>query len=371
MARSLPEPWAEPEAYRVEPADLDADAHGIIALWSSNLGHAERRQGKFEWFYRGNPAGRPMVLLLRHAQSEVPVGTVGIGLRAMRCGTAFLSAGLMGDFAVNAQHRTLFPALTLQRAVLERGLASHPVLYGFPNAKSLPVVKRAGFAIMGHLGRYVGVLRTSDHLPSALPTALRRFVGGALDAILHAARLIGPSLLDRDKHDAQWLSQPDDRFDALWAEQAADRTIIGTRDRAFLHWRFVQKPSRHYRLFTLTARVPQGGAGPHPSADALRGYAVCEPVGETLYVRDFLVAPLWQRNLARLFRALMREAARQGYARISMECLGPDTVLDALSMAGLRLRDASSQPVLLATTPEGAACLAGKDWYLTNADADE
>lgn len=365
MARSVPEPRTAQEAYRVEPADLDTDAHDIIALWSSNLGHAERRQGKFAWFYRGNPAGRPTVLLLRHAQSDAPVGTVGIGFRAMRCGAASFSAGLMGDFAVNAQHRTLFPALTLQRAVLARGLASHPVLYGFPNAKSLPVVQRAGFAVMGHLGRYVCVLRTSDHLPSALPRALRRLVGGALDTILHTVRLIGPSLLDREKHDTRWLSQPDDRFDALWAEQVADRTVIGTRDRAFLHWRFVQKPSRHYRLFALTARVSP------ERPDALRGYAVCEPVGETLYVRDFLAAPPWQRNLSRLFHALMREAARQGYARISMECLGPDAVMGALSKAGLRLRDACSQPVILATTQEGAACLAGKDWYLTSADADE
>lgn len=359
----MPEHLAEQNAYRVEPADLDADARTIIDLWSSNLGHAERRQGKFDWFYRDNPAGQPYVLLLRHGQCEAAVGTVGIGSRSMRCGTEPISAGLMGDFAVDTQHRTLFPALTLQRAVLTQGLARHPILYGFPNAKSLPVVMRAGFAVMGHLGRYACILRLSGHqLPHALPAPLRTLFGRILDTALHLGRRVASALLDRDKHLTAWLDAPDERFDALWEAQAGtDSLVIGRRDRAFLHWRFVQKPSRSYRFFTLTER----------RSGRLSAYAVCEPGGETLHIRDFLCAPAWQSNLASLLRALARDAARQGYTRMSMEFLGPAELTNAMREAGMLLRDPKSQSVILAANPERASCLEGKNWYLTGADADE
>lgn len=352
----------EQASYRVEPADLDNDAQHIVALWSFNLGHAERRQAKFDWFYRHNPAGIPQVLLLKHVQCEAPIGTVGVGARSLRCGPHSVRAGLMADFAVNTQHRTLFPALTLQRAVLEQGLAQHELLYGFPNAKSLPVVKRAGFEMAGGLNRYVRVLRTQSYLTPRIPVSLRRGVGRLLDIALRLRHGLLPRLLQHERLSSSWLEQPDARFDDLWAEQETDdKLIIGVRDRSYLQWRFFDKPWRRSRLFVVCTR----------GTDELIGYAVCEAEAETLHIRDCLVSPPAVDNLPQLLRALAREAAQLRFSRLSFEFMAPVELSRALDRAGMMRRDINSQPVVCATTPEVAEQLRGREWYLTGADADE
>jgi len=377
----------EQASYRVEPADLDKDAAQIVALWSFNLGHAERRQAKLDWFYRNNPAGVPQVLLLKHGQSVEPIGTVGLGARILRCGPHSVRAGLMADFAVNTQHRTLFPALTLQRAVLERGLARHELLYGFPNAKSLPVVKRAGFDVAGGLSRYVRVLHTQDYLPNWLPRWLRRSLGGVLDIALRLRHGLLPRLLLREHLHAAWLDQADARFDSLWAEQQVDNAgVIGVRDCAFLNWRFRSTALHRYRIFTIgsaaSERPRKSASGTTPAAPRtfgidptlpggkLLGYAVCEADGASLHVRDLLAANPASQHLPALLRMLMRDARRQGYRSVSLEFMGPAKLVTLLLRAGLREREHRSQPLILAMTAPMRAVMQDRPWYLTRADVD-
>jgi hypothetical protein len=352
---------SEQACYWVDPADLDKDAQHIVTLWSFNLGHAERRQAKFDWFYRHNPAGLPQVLLLKHAQSEAPIGTVGLGARILRCGPHSVRAGLMADFAVNTQHRTLFPALTLQRALLEQGLTQHELLYGFPNSKSLPVVKRAGFEIAGGLNRYVRVLRTQSYLTPRLPASLRGGLSLLLDITLRLRHGLLPRLLQHERLKSTWLEQPDARFDDLWAKQEIDnKLIIGVRDRAFLAWRFAALPWHRYRLFTVS----------QTASDKLLGYAVCEAEGETLHVRDLLVAKPVSRQLPTLLRMLMRDARKQDFRCVSLEFMGPEQWVKAMRRVGMREREHLEQTLITAMSEPMRAVMRGRDWYLTRADVD-
>ncbi|MDE1952799.1 MAG: GNAT family N-acetyltransferase [Betaproteobacteria bacterium] len=377
----------EQASYRVEPADLDHDAAQIVALWSLNLGHAERRQAKLDWFYRNNPMGIPQVLLLKHGQSAEPIGTVGLGARILRCGPHSVRAGLMADFAVNIQHRTLFPALTLQRAVLEQGLARHELLYGFPNAKSLPVVQRAGFDVAGGLSRYVRVLRTQDYLPNWLPRRLRRGLGGGLDIALRLRHGMLPRLLLREHVQTAWLDQADARFDSLWAEhQVGNAGVIGVRDSAFLNWRFRSTAAHRYRIFTVFSAAPDPSREPAsrpapatresvgiasmPAAEKLLGYAVCETDGTSLQVHDLLAANPASRHLPVLLCLLTRDARRQGCRSVSLEFMGEADLVTLLLHAGFRVRESRSQPVILAMTAPMRAVMQNRSWYLTRADVD-
>ena len=47
---------AAPSSYAALPADLQTDRSTIVSLWVTNLGHPERRQDKYDWFYLRNPA---------------------------------------------------------------------------------------------------------------------------------------------------------------------------------------------------------------------------------------------------------------------------------------------------------------------------
>ena len=350
------------EPYRVEAASLDAEAQEIINLWADNLGHPERRAAKLEWFYRCNPVHRAEVFLLRDARQPQAVGVTGLACRQIRIGEHLVDGGLMADFAVDAHHRTLFPALTLQRTVLQLGLTHYDLLYGFPNPKSLPVVRRAGYEVLGGMSRYVCVLRTRDYLPRWIPASARAVAGQALDVLLRLRRGLLPRLIQTDAYSVAWADQPDDRFNALWATRPNnDLQVIGIRDCAFLAWRFAPKPWHRYRFFVVS----------NPATDQMLGYAVCEPDNGVLHVRDLLAAGPEGHNLPILLRALMREARKQGHRSVSLEFMCPADTVKILMRAGLRAREHSSQPMILATSEDVRVTLQPYAWYLTRADIDE
>ncbi|MBU6439335.1 MAG: GNAT family N-acetyltransferase [Betaproteobacteria bacterium] len=346
--------------YRVEPARLPEQAAAVVELWSQALGYAERRPLKLDWFYLRNPAGQPRLLLLVHDQRVV--GVTGLGGRHLGWQGRDLDAALMGDFAVDSHHRTLYPALLLQRAALEQGLARHGLLYGFPNAKSLPVVRRAGYQVLPGMGRYARALHSEAYLPAGWPRGLRRAVGAGLDAafsLRHAAGLLsaGRSLQE------QWLEGPDARFDELWARARASLRdcVLGRRDLAFLRWRFEPR-AWHRTRFVVLADARSG---------RLAGYAACEIEGAAMHVRDLLVQQPSARLAAQLLRLAARKAQAQGLRSLSMQCGGPPWLLAGLRAAGLRLREAGAQPMILALAPGTPASLAQASWYLTGADSDE
>ena len=78
-------------------------------------------------------------MLLRRTEL---VGATGVGVRRFQ---AFAVGGgaLLGDFFVHKAHRSLFPALSLQRTAADAARANAAFVYGFPNQKALPVFRRS------------------------------------------------------------------------------------------------------------------------------------------------------------------------------------------------------------------------------------
>lgn len=344
-------------AYHADTARLPDDAEAIVGVWSEALGHAERRPAKLAWFYASRRAGMAELFVLRHDARVV--GVTGIGQRVLVWREQVLDAALMGDFAVDSRHRTLYPALLLQRTALAQGLLRHVLLYGFPNTKSLPVVRRVGYQVLPGLVRHARVLRSEGYLPAAWPRPARRGVGAVLDALLAlphlGARLAGARVA--------WLSAPDARFDELWQRargQLAD-CVVGVRDRAFLQWRFAPQPWRGARLFAWL----------DASGERLLGYAACETDGQVMHVRDLLVEQAAPWQVARLLRLLAMQARAQGLRSLSLQCSGPAWLLAGMRAAGLRARETADQPMILALGPRAPGGLAEACWYLTRADVDE
>jgi hypothetical protein len=299
-------------SYVALAADLRADRQTIVSLWASNLGHPERREDKFDWFYLRNPAGAPQVLLAYcPAADGAPVGVIGLGTRRMQLTGRPIDAGLLVDFGVLPEHRTLYPAMLLQTALRDRFLPTLGMLYGFPNAKSEPVVRRLGYEVAGQMVRYVRVLRSADYLPADLPRAVRHAVGATADWFTrawHRARQAQGST----GMCTQWLDRPDSRFDALWAAQSAQPILLGVRDCRYLTWRFEQKPWKTFRFLTLNSR-----------SDGLVAYAATEVAARVLHIRDLLWHPAHPHSLELLLTALFRDAHSDGHSSVSFELLAP------------------------------------------------
>lgn len=346
---------AAASSYVALPANLHADRRTIVSLWASNLGHPERREDKFDWFYLRNPAGAPQVLLAYcPAADGSPVGVIGLGTRRMQLQGKLIDAGLLVDFGVLPEHRTLYPAMLLQTTLRDRFLPTLGMLYGFPNAKSEPVVRRLGYEVAGQMVRYVRVLRSADYLPARLPRAVRQALGTTADwctRTLHrACRVQGLTGMC-----TQWLDQPDSRFDALWAAQSALPVLLGVRDRRYLTWRFEQKPWKTFRFLTLNSR-----------SDGLVAYAATEVASRVLHIRDLLWHPAHPYSLELLLAALFRDAHSDGHSSVSFELLAPAAWQQTLLRLGMVPR--GKRQVMFTTAGIDLPCQTA--WYLTNADED-
>jgi hypothetical protein len=63
-----------------------------------------------------------------------PVGVATLAPRRMRLDGATVRGGGLFDFVVATAHRSLFPALFLQREIRRQGLPRNDLLFGLPNA---------------------------------------------------------------------------------------------------------------------------------------------------------------------------------------------------------------------------------------------
>ena len=101
-----------------------------------------------------------------------------------------MTAGLFADFTVDKAHRTVLPALMLQRALAEYAQKHFDVAYAYPNDAAVGIFSRIGYEVLGRAGRYVRVLRSADYLRRAIPMA-------PVAAAVSVAADLGLNIVDR------------------------------------------------------------------------------------------------------------------------------------------------------------------------------
>jgi hypothetical protein len=103
--------------------------------------------------------------------------------------------GVLVGLAVQSAHRSLFPAVQLQRALIAHAAASFNVLYGFPIHRVAPVFARVGYRRIGELTRHATVIRSAYYLGRRLPQPLARLAGTCIDQSVAAALLLRAPVL--------------------------------------------------------------------------------------------------------------------------------------------------------------------------------
>ena len=160
---------------------------------------------KFDWLYVDNPMGTPRTWLLE-CGDEI-VGISSAFRRRLRAEGRTLEAWVLGDFCVAKEHRSLGPAMTLQRATCERvDQGGVDLWYDFPSRTMSAIYGRMGVKPGGEMVRLVYPLRVDRMLEKKVPTALvaagLREVGNKVlasrDAVRRRDVSIEISLRDRD-----------------------------------------------------------------------------------------------------------------------------------------------------------------------------
>lgn len=349
---------AEQPAYRVEAGDVAADRERILALWQRcGIGHGPAENAaRYDWFYLQNPQGRGRVYLLRAAGSDELVGAVGVGARRFSVhGGRQARSGILVDFVVHPAHRSLFPALLLQRSACEQEFQECGFLYGLPLARAVPVVARLAGAARFDSATHVRVLQSVVFLRSRmprLPAWAARIAGACADAMLNAAGYTLALLSSGVQCRAVAADAPD--LATCLQEAMAQGICIGDRSPATLAWR-AQAPGRELAMAAF-----------HDGSGAMIGYAMYALERGSMSVVDFLV-PDDNRRARGCWLALSRRASRLGASMVRVEFGGCERVKQQLRSAGYVRW--STRPGFVIQRSGAQGVLPG-DWWFTRFDQD-
>ena len=352
----------EKTPYSVRRATFPHDRQTLIDMWRGNLGDPDQLDSKYEWFYEISPTGQPLAMVLEFDKGSLdggrqPVGVAAAGPRVFQVGDERYDAAVLVDLAVDKQHRTLFPALLLQKTLLAEGQRLTPLLYGFPNSKAAPVFQRAGYRKLGTIVRYVRVLRTVDYLRKKIPNWMARVVGPAWDFLSFAfvrLRYIGTR-----KTRIMWRDISQAAVGTVADTVSVQRLLRGFRTSEFLLWRFAPFSKRKFDFISVSSE----------STDRSSGYFVVEADETVLHVRDCSPCLLDGRRAGRALMLLFEEARRRGFGSVSFECMAPNDFVRTLQMTGMWPR--SERPVFGVLRDDFVSIANSAPWYLTAADEDE
>lgn len=343
--------------YRVERGDPIADRERILRLWEDcGFDSGPGAAARYDWFYLDNPCGRGRVYLLFFGGELV--GALGAGTRQMARGPSapLLRAAMLVDFVVDPAHRSMFPALQLQRAAREQELRDVQVVYGLPDVKAAPVFKRLGSAVQLASGSHVRVLRSEGFMRRKLPD-MTAPVLRVLCWLVDRTRLVAPWMLCRLRG-LQYQCREDfpEGIEDFWRRASAFANVgTGVRHREFLEWRFRQSAEQPWQVLSVTDRRGR-----------LEAYFVCRRQGEDLHVFDMLLAD--RRTRAASLLALTLAAWQLGVTSVRTMFGGCERMQRTLFRSGFLLRE--QRPCFVIQSPGADAGLLPQEWWLTRADED-
>ncbi len=263
--------------YTIYRVSSEKDKRDLLKFWSENRGRD--LDEKYEWIYENNPAGKAIVSLITDNEQNELVGCSVVFPKQVSIQGENINAGVVGDVLVHRKHRVLVPALKLVKAlasiVQEREL---DLLYGFPNDKAAPVMKRAGFRCLGPTIRMAKVTTTSGLLQKL---RFGKSFAAAFSPLLDfAVKLCAFETWYRFRggFTCEEVCKFDERFDELWRKSRSRLEIAGERTSQFLTWRFLKSPKGEHKIFIIS-----------DSHAEVKGYFVYRMDEDTVIIRDFIL----------------------------------------------------------------------------------
>jgi len=328
------------KAYSVCELHLQQNRNDVLNIWKqSGLNVLE---AKYSWMYENNPYGSATGWLVRDSGGQA-VGFVALFPRGIKINGKLHSSALVGDFVIIKEHRTLGPALMLQKAVVEsRAKHNFDFIYGIPNRQAEVVLQRAGYRQVGPAIRMTRPFRSHYYLRRKLSSSLLAdTLAGAIDPILHwTGKEVRQSRNNRFRLEEMW--DFDERFDDLSALVSDPLAIVGERNSAYLHWRYLRCPHKKYRIHALTDISTEQVLGflvSYPTEDGIaiaELQAVEQPGVEELGVTDCLLSEF------------LRLQRRQMVDSVSISYFGNKRLAEKLKEYGFAHREAKQNLVVFA-----------------------
>ncbi len=346
--------------YAILKVNLEENKGDIINFLKRNF--PSWPEQKFDWFYENNPYGTAACWVFKDAKTDMVVGSTAIFPRKVLVNGELLMGGITGDFGVDRKYRIVGPALQLQKAGISECNENHfDFLYGYPNEKSEPVQRRAGFKVIGSTYRMVKILRSQDYLEKHITLPfVPKLLSKPIDLIL---KVLSKESYYKKRRGFRFevLSVFDKRFDDLWQKASSHYSIIGERTSKFLNWRFTQCPYKRYSIFAMIRKE---------TAEIL-GYIVYDNVGNNVNISDLLVLDMNSYIDALLSEFLLFQRKNQADT-VSFILFGNECLVNKLKEYHFSVRDDVRNIVVHVpnNSPFSSYLLDKNKWYLMEGDND-
>jgi hypothetical protein len=318
----------------VRPVHQELENQQFLTILQTNLPTLPHER-RFKWLYHDNPDGPAWSWFALQGTPKHVIGVTSVFPRSMWVGDELQMCGQVGDFAVSASHRSLGPALLLQRATFD------PVNQGElafcydcpPHQAGMSTFRRLGLRPNCTVYRYALVLRVDDRVRKQLGAASAvPIAAGNLLLRLHRLSALKPSArgLEVSDHTAAF----GDEFSKLDAAVKKANVIRGRRSAAHLNWRYREDPLQQYEV--LTAR--RNGE--------LIAFAVLRATSEVVTIVDLFGKELHEAAFS-LLAAIVQRFERSHQTVEAFLSEGSELVAYFLKMR-FRLRSEAAQVVAYA-----------------------
>lgn len=335
----------------IRTADLERDKATLISTLSQYLTPTSN-ESRYQWLYLNNPLGPARAWLATDGKTGQPIGSSAAFPRQI-CVNGEVKVGwVLGDFCISASHRSLGPALQLQRATITALADSQDFYYDFPSRQLTAIYRRLGIQTYGQLVRMVKLLRLNRKLQKV--RGLRGLSGPASSIGNLLLRTFDYSLGGHGGWDIA-IHEGDcaEEFTALAMQNRGKNQIEIMRSAEYLNWRYLQHPFFQYRI--LTAR----------KAGRLEGYLVFTLGNEDAQVVEWCVGN-HDRLLVALVQDLIRRLRKVPVATVSSYLLQTDRRVPLLTKMGFWQRECC--PVMM-HWPDSMG-EASHEWSLMYGDRD-
>ena len=221
--------------------DSEDEKQAILDLTKKTFGNVEiSNSSYFDWQYRNNPDGKAIVLLARDDSNDLIVGTNTITPSKLIVDGEEIMSSLACNVQVHPNYRKkgIFSKLLLSmpESALANGIHS---LFAIPNDNSFKAFINEGSTEITQLPLLVRPIRFSQYFRFPIKQILKPF------DILWKKKKTFPYSIE------QLNGNFDDSFEILAKKTSNRVSVMHSRTKEFLNWRYKNHPTRKYQIFTL------------------------------------------------------------------------------------------------------------------------
>jgi hypothetical protein len=308
--------------------------------------------------YLKNPCGKANAWLAYEGEKDDLVGMAAAFPRRVSVFGKSLLAWALGDFAIRKSHRSLGPALQLQKAcMLPVSNGDVPFCYDFPSNNMAHVYSRMNVKSVYRMVRFAKPIQIDQKVKNIMkenPISNGiSWIGNRSLAILDSIKM------PKGDHDIEFhQGRFGDEFTFLDNNLKLKDKIRVEKKSEYLNWRYLDNTYKKHEMITMRKNKK------------LVGCAIFSKNNFESMIVDFIGDPRGISFEILIFK-VVELLRKQGVHTVSMEALESFPWISTLNKSGFYPRESSS--VVFYTRPGGqydGVITSMDNWFLTHGDRD-